>query len=68
MEPYKLIEQESLNQIDKLPVTYKKMGNYVAMNLPVSIVSDSIFVKSTRHQTSFFGGIRFYKNIEIFLI
>ena len=68
MEPYKLIEQESLNQIDKLPVTYKKMGNYVDMNLPVSIVSDSIFVKSTRHQTSFFGGIRFYKNIEIFLI
>jgi|JI9StandDraft_1071089.scaffolds.fasta_scaffold1674172_1 hypothetical protein len=68
MEPYKLIEQVSLNQIDKLPVTYKKMGNSIDINLPISIVSDSIFVKSTRHQTSFFGGIRFYKNIEIFLI
>lgn len=68
MEPYKLIEKESLTQIDKLPVTYKKMGNSIDLNLPISIVSDSIFVKSTRHQTSFFGGIRFYKNIEIFLI
>ncbi len=68
MEPYKLIEQASLNQINKLPVTYKKMASSTDLNSPISIISDTIFVKSTRHQTPFFGGIRFYKNIEIFII
>ncbi len=68
MKKYKLIERESFNQIDKLPVVYKKLQYDLYNSAESRAVIDSIYVKSSRHQTPLFESNRFYKNIEIFII
>ncbi len=65
IEKYKLIEKESLNQIEKLPAIYKNLQ--YEENEPI-VEINTINVKSIRHQTNYFASIRFYKNIEIFKI
>ncbi len=68
MEKYELIEKESINQIDKLPVVYKRLQYDIDSDLDTNPIKETIHTKSNRHQTPVFEAVRFYKNIEIFLL
>ena len=68
MEKFKLIENEVQSQIDKLPVVYKKMQYDITGDKEKYESSSTICVKSIIHKTNKLGAVRFYKNIEIFVI
>ncbi len=68
MKKYKLIERETGDQIELLPVVYKKLQFKLKQTTTADSEANTISVNSSRHSSTHLAAQRFYKNIEIFEI
>jgi|GEM_PF-4558913 hypothetical protein len=68
MEKHELIEKEAGNQLDVLPVFYKKLQYNITGEKEAYFNSSSLYTKSKRHQTDSLVVARFYKHITLFTI